>query len=97
MTTVVETAQGSAERRSERRARTLKTAKIVFNHGHSVFDCRVRNLSASGALIEVQSMRGIPEQFEIVLDGATRRACAVLWCSGRLMGIRFDDGTEKAP
>ncbi len=91
MTTVVETAHERAERRSERRSRTLKTARIVFNLGRSVFDCTIRNLSPSGALIQVQSVVGIPEQFEIVIDdGAARRPCNVRWRTGRLMGVHFD-------
>ena len=68
----------------------------MFNHGQSVFDCKVRNLSPSGALIEVPSMVGIPAQFEIVLDGTTRRACAVLWRTGCKMGVRFDGAEHKA-
>ncbi len=92
MMTVVENAHDSAERRLQRRMRTLKTGKIVFNRGNSVFDCRVRNLSPTGALVEVQSMLGIPQQFEIVMDdGATRRACSVLWRNERMLGVRFND------
>ena len=97
MTTVVEVAHERAERRSERRMRTLKVAKIVFNLGHSVFDCMVRNLSPSGALIEVPSMLGIPMHFEIIMDrDGTRRACSVLWHTERRMGVHFDDAAQKA-
>ena len=38
------------EHRRERRMRVLKMARIVFNGGYSVYDCRVKNLSESGAL-----------------------------------------------
>ncbi len=97
MMTVVETAHDSAERRSERRMRTLKEAKIVFNLGHSVFDCRLRNLSPSGALIEVASMVGIPMHFDVIFDrGALRRACSVRWHTDRLMGVQFNDAAQKA-
>ena len=96
MTTVVETAHEGAERRSERRLRTLKAAKIVLNRGRSVFDCTIRNLSPSGALIQVPSMVGIPERFEIVMGGgATHRPCCVRWRTGRLMGVHFD-AVQKA-
>ena len=93
----VEAAHDSAERRSERRMRTLKEAKIVFNLGHSVFDCRLRNLSPSGALIEVTSMVGIPMRFEVVFDrGTLRRRCSVRWHTDRLMGVQFEDAAQKA-
>lgn len=95
--TTVEAAQKSAERRSERRSRTLKAARIVFNLGRSVFDCTVRNISPSGALLEVQSMVGIPAQFEIIMDqGATRRACSVRWSGRRMLGVQFGDTGQKA-
>lgn len=97
MTTVTDTAQESAERRAERRMRTLKRARIVFNHGHSVFDCTIRNLSPSGALIEVPNMLGIPMQFEIILgQAAARRPCSVRWSTERMMGVRFDDAQKAA-
>ena len=97
MTTVVETAHDGVDRRSERRMRTLKAAEIVFNLGHSVFDGTLRNISPSGALIEVPSMLGIPMRFEIIMDhGAMRRACTVRWHTGRMMGVHFDDAVQKA-
>jgi hypothetical protein len=97
MTTAAEAARDNVERRSERRMRTLKQAKIVFNLGHSVFDCTLRNLSPSGALIEVQSMVGIPARFALDLDhGAVRRDCTVRWHTERLIGVHFDDAVQKA-
>lgn len=97
MTIAADTARDVAERRSERRMRTLKRAKIVFNLGHSVFDCTLRNLSPSGALIEVPSMVGIPTRFAIVVDqGAARHECAVRWHTDRMMGVHFEDAGEKA-
>ena len=97
MMTVTESAQEGADRRSERRMRTLKAAKIVFNLGQSVFDCKVRNLSPSGALLEVPSMVGMPLDFQIMMaEGTPRRTCSVRWRTGRLMGVHFDSAVHKA-
>jgi hypothetical protein len=97
MTTDIEPAPARADRRAERRMRTLKAAKIVLNGGRSVFDCTIRNISPNGALIEVPSMLGIPAQFEIVLDqGATRRSCKIRWRTERMMGVHFGDAEQKA-
>ncbi len=95
--TAVEAVPDGAERRSERRLRALKAARIVFNGGHSVFDCTLRNLSPSGALIEVPSMLGMPMRFEMLMDqGATRHFCSVRWHTERMMGVRFEDAAQKA-
>ena len=97
MMTVVESALQGADRRSERRSRTLKAAKIVFNLGQSVFDCKVRNLSPSGALIEVPSMVGVPMHFQIIMAGSSaRQTCSVQWHSGRMIGVRFESAAPKA-
>jgi hypothetical protein len=84
------------DHRRERRMRMLKTARVVFNGGYSVFDCRVKNLSQSGALLEVSNVLGIPAHFEIALDGGARRPCTVMWRTERLMGVAFDAGAGKA-
>jgi hypothetical protein len=97
MMTVVDAAQDGAGRRSERRLRTLKAARIAFNLGRSVFDCTVRNLSPSGALLEVASTVGIPLRFEILMDqGGKRRTCSVRWKTQRLVGVHFDNIAQKA-
>ncbi len=82
-------AQGGPEHRRDRRMRVLKTARIQFNGGFSVFDCRVKNLSPGGAMIDMPSMLGIPTTFDLVIDG-TKRHCRVMWRTDRLMGVAFE-------
>ena len=57
------------ERRKAPRKRTLKSACVVFNDRHSVIDCTVRNLSANGALLLLPSIVGVPNEFEVCIDG----------------------------
>jgi hypothetical protein len=77
------------EHRRDRRMRVLKGGRILFNGGYSAFDCRVKNLSESGALLEMPSLLGIPTKFEFVLDGV-KKQCTVMWRTDRLMGVAFD-------
>ena len=78
------------EHRHERRARTLKSAKIIFNQHGSVIDCTVRNLSDVGACLQVDSVVGIPETFDLLipLDPAVR-SCTVRWKSANRLGVSF--------
>jgi hypothetical protein len=77
------------ERRTSPRRRVLKAAKIIFNHGRSVIDCTVRNLSTDGALLLTPSTVGIPAHFELVLEGDSRRlTCAVMWRRQQPLGVR---------
>jgi hypothetical protein len=78
-----------SERRRHFRRRVLKAAKISFNRG-SVIDCTVRNISEHGALLQVAWPIGIPDDFELVLDGkGPSRACRVVWRKGLQIGVEF--------
>jgi hypothetical protein len=81
-----------SERRRGRRARTLKGGRIVFNGGYSSFECTIRNLSDSGALLKFGDVLGIPNHFELETEtGRARRKCTVRWRSGTLIGVSFTD------
>lgn len=75
------------ERRISPRMRMLKSGKI-FLGAHAVA-CTVRNLSATGACIEVDSIVGIPSTFEFVLPERCYRTCRVVWANGGRMGVQF--------
>jgi hypothetical protein len=75
-------------RRRQERHRTLKTGKIIFNHKTSVVDCTIRNVSDTGACLQVDSVRGIPNAFELLMDGI-QRSCIVKWTSAKRMGVSF--------
>jgi hypothetical protein len=74
--------------RKQERHRTLKAGKIVFNHKTCVVDCTVRNLSEGGACLQVQTVVGIPETFELVLDGIDR-PCSIKWRTVNRIGVSF--------
>jgi hypothetical protein len=76
------------ERRTQPRAKTLKAAKILFNNHYSVIDCTVRNLSSTGACLQVPTSVGIPETFDMMLDGITR-PCRTVWRREKQLGIEF--------
>jgi hypothetical protein len=76
--------------RRARRQRTLKAGRIVFNQKSSVFDCTVRNLSRTGACLDVPSSIGIPAAFELVIEAVgTALSCRVVWRSDRRIGVQF--------
>ncbi len=77
-----------SERRTAGRHRTLKAGTIVLNEGLSTIDCLVRNLSESGARLEVENPLTLPDRFELTLDGHSK-ACDGVWKSVRHVGIRF--------
>ena len=83
------------ERRQESRHRTLKAGRIIFNNKQSVFDCLVRNLSDSGACLQVNGSIDIPVEFALDVDGETR-PCYLVWMTDTRAGIEFKTFTKNA-
>jgi len=77
------------EKRALYRHGVLKAATIEF--GGSAIDCTLRNLSATGAALDVPSPVGIPDNFDLVVSSdALRFACRVVWRKAERIGVRFD-------
>ena len=77
------------DKRAAPRERVFKAGQVSF--GCERVDCKVRNLSMTGAMIEVQSSDDIPH--EIILDILGRGArfpCHVIWRHFRRLGVAFD-------
>jgi hypothetical protein len=78
------------ERRQHPRMRTLKSARILFNHHQSAIDCTVRNLSPRGARLDVASALGIPDEFDVIFDAdRTIRPCRMVWHKETQLGVEF--------
>jgi hypothetical protein len=51
----------------------------------------VRNLSSSGARIEIASPVGLPESFTLLIAAdAFKRRCHAVWSADRRIGVAFD-------
>ena len=85
------------DRRAEPRRRVLKEGKILFNHRRSVIDCVLRNMSETGACLELASPLGAPEAFDLLIDGETQpRTCASVWRHDNKIGVTFDAPAANA-
>jgi hypothetical protein len=78
------------EHRVATRQRVLKAGTIEF--GGSKIDCLIRNISATGAAIEVKSPLWFPDTFVLVTtaDGGSRH-CHIVWRREKRIGVAFDD------
>jgi hypothetical protein len=76
------------EQRASRRQRVLKSGTIAF--GDAGIDCLVRNISATGAALEVESQIGIPPEFKLVISAEHfDEFCRVLWRKAKRIGVVF--------
>jgi hypothetical protein len=58
--------------------------------GGGVIDCVVKDLSDTGARLQVANVLSIPDHFELQIPGARSVQVTVVWRKGRMMGVRFD-------
>lgn len=67
----------------------FKAGTIEFGGGG--IDCTVKNLSETGASLEVLSPLYIPDRFTLfVPSDQLKRRCHVVWRKQRRLGIAFD-------
>ena len=77
------------QKRIAERRRTLKAGTIEFSGGG--IDCTVRNISETGAALEVVSPLFIPDRFTLyVPSDQFKRPCHVVWRKEKRIGIAFD-------
>jgi hypothetical protein len=77
------------ERRIIDRKKVLKTAQIQLDKLSSI-NCAVRNISITGACLEVTSPLGIPNSFTLVVESeALNRQCIVAWRTTTRVGVAF--------
>lgn len=68
-------------------------SRIVFDGGRSRVDCIIRNLSQSGAKLEVASVKSIPNSFDLIAPGHRPHACHVVWRALREWAWSSDSST----
>jgi hypothetical protein len=80
-------------RKSPRR-NIFQIGKVYDTDGNPVVECFVRDVSATGARLELREDVSLPESFVLALtkDGNVRRACQKVWQLSVVAGARFADG-----
>jgi hypothetical protein len=78
------------EHRRAPRHRVFKAGKVLFNRHFSAVDCVVRNVSSTGACLELESSISLPDEFELsILKDNVVRACRVAWRRLDRVGVTF--------
>ena len=78
------------EKRAVPRHRVLKRGTLAFNGGGGL-DCTVRNISSSGARIDIANPVGVPDRFTLVIESDQfMRRCHAVWSNEQRIGLAFD-------
>jgi PilZ domain len=80
------------DRRKGRRRYVAHGARIVCDGGSGLQNCRVLDVSAFGAQLELENALTLPGKFVLLLshDGRLRRQCLVVWRKENTVGIEFN-------
>ncbi|MBR0910645.1 helix-turn-helix domain-containing protein [Bradyrhizobium japonicum] len=84
-----------SEHRAAARHQTLRTGIVEFDNGTGSLirvPCTIRDVSGSGARLQLNSSLWVAEQFTLVFSSGLRKDCRVAWRKGRLIGSAFADG-----
>lgn len=82
----------SSEMRRDVRKRTFLKGVIEFNGGASSMDCLIRDLSESGARLELSETSMLPEMFDLRIQNKDAKFRATLrWRRDGYVGVTFDD------
>lgn len=88
---VIEPALGHGDRRRERRLRTrLREGVVAERRGRLLVDCRIRDITRTGARLLLDCNRPLPRAFLLTEAGSRRTFWATLvWQTGRDAGVRL--------
>ena len=78
-----------SNRRGQFRRTVIKGARIIFNDGMSTLNCRVRDMTAGGARLDLSTQQLLPHEFELQVSGSLSRRCGLCWARGNSIGVRF--------
>jgi PilZ domain len=78
------------ERRAELRQHTNIRGMARYGACSNEKPCTVSDLSTRGAGLTFASTFGVPNQFQLVIDGEQyARHCRVVWTDGKRLGVQF--------
>jgi hypothetical protein len=77
------------EHRRSPRLRTFKGGSIIFGVAAAI-DCLIRNMSETGAALEIEAPIRIPDEFTLLIKPEfLKRHCRVVWRSAKRIGVQF--------
>ena len=77
------------EKRISPRKRVLKGAFIITSDKAPKLACTVKNISDTGAALQVSTTFGLPAAFDLIVDNQ-RHHCRSMWRTDTKIGVKFE-------
>jgi hypothetical protein len=72
-----------------------RIGKILLGGTTEAIDCRIIDLSAGGACLELPKPCDLPKRFEFI-HGRTRTICQLAWMRGYRIGIMYEASKQRS-
>jgi PilZ domain len=79
--------------------RPIRYSAWVVLEGDALHGCVMTDISDTGARLDVDETKPIPDQFTLLLsmNGGARRKCRVIWRKPRQIGVSFEGRVSMDP
>jgi hypothetical protein len=82
--------KAAEEPRHAARRRMLKAGVIAYNNRFCTLPCMVRDVSATGARLRVDTSVSAPDTFDLIIESdGLEASCEVVWRKANELGVRF--------
>src|ERR687893_1599092 len=80
-----------SDKRSTPRLRSFLKGRVLFNGGQNSLDCLIRDMSSTGARLELSASVTLPDRFDLYLPHRDE-TCKVhsQWRRGNHLGVAFE-------
>ncbi len=86
-----------SDKRTSPRLRSFLKGRVVYNGGQSSLDCLIRDMSSTGARLELSASVTLPDRFDLYLPHRDETLKVHLqWRRGAAIGVAFDH-VDSAP
>ena len=75
------------QKRSERRLMRDIHARVMLD-GFAKRDCKIVDISDSGARLAINSTTPLPRRFSLAIE-TTAKPCELVWRNGAMAGVKF--------
>jgi hypothetical protein len=72
-----------------------RTGKILIPGSNAPIECRVVDISAGGACLELTSLIALPKRFEFLHCGV-RKVCTLVWARNYRLGIQYEAAVQRS-
>jgi hypothetical protein len=89
-----------SDKRTTTRQRSFLKGRVLFNGGQSSLECLIRDISASGARLELSASVTLPDRFDLYLPHRDETSkVQIQWRRDNQLGVAFEqaDAPPAAP